>query len=506
MTETTDKSIQSGTLTASLAAPSEQYDLAFLVARINDNIKPPTAVSEQDVFIRAVYLVSDAVNAYGGRFPADEHPRLADLMVDAPVLVGHRKDHLPVGRNFHAVVEVKEGQSWVKSYFYWLRSSEGALSLRDNIDGGIYKECSIGFMYGLAECSVCGSDMRACRHQTTQDGSVWFNYRQIQRVLETSLVYRGATPDTSISKNLQVDKWEGQASQIQPRGWNPKPVADLRDLDTASEYVVVPAYAGIPVLVNLGESLFEARDLENRVLLSLLLNGKAAGNVRSIKSLEGFLVGMRGKDRCTVAETELFVHKGRGPVSRLELRLFPNDEQTVDSLPARCGELTVRKMRSTIATIADLKSACRNLQTREGVYLWRKGSSPFHSCVHSVTLGEFRDISGSTTSAQIQSADEVLDLNDGHSVRRFIKPKSFVSLIGAGKRLIVTEVANAKCVIAPNETTVRDGIKGFECFLADAQIRVHVRPLRVHGALKYLIYKSPVAARVGSLATTGVGR
>lgn len=197
-----------GKITAFLAEPIEKIS-DELVSLINQNIKPIEPVTADSVCIRAMYVVSDEINSFGGRFPADEHPRLGSLLIDSPVLVGHRKDKLPIGRNFHTTLVSKDGRQWIKSYFYWLKSSDGAESLRENIDGGIYKECSIGFTYLMPECSVCGDDIRRCDHQPLHkvvhngvESTIHFNYRKIERVLETSLVYRGALPDTSVSKEL----------------------------------------------------------------------------------------------------------------------------------------------------------------------------------------------------------------------------------------------------------------------------------------------------------------
>mgnify|MGYP001492291960 CR=1 FL=1 len=152
-----------GKITAHLAEPINNVsdDLTIL---INQNINPPEPVSACEIFVRAMYVVSDEINSFGGRFPADEHARLALLLIDSPVLVGHRKDKLPIGRNFYATHVVKDGRQWIKCFFYWLKSSEGAESLRENIDGGIYKECSIGFTYLFPECSECGEDIRRCDH------------------------------------------------------------------------------------------------------------------------------------------------------------------------------------------------------------------------------------------------------------------------------------------------------------------------------------------------------
>jgi len=201
-----------GKITAHLAEPIDKIP-DELIALINQNIKPLQPISADDVFVRAMFVVSDEINSFGGRFPVDEHTRLASLLIDSPVLVGHRKDKLPIGRNFHAALITKDGRQWVKSYFYWLKSSEGAESLRENIDGGIYKECSIGFTYLFPECSVCGHDIRRCDHQPLsklvingEESTIHFNYRQIEKVLETSLVYRGALPDTSVTKELDHSK------------------------------------------------------------------------------------------------------------------------------------------------------------------------------------------------------------------------------------------------------------------------------------------------------------
>jgi hypothetical protein len=209
-----------------------------LIFLINSQIKPPKPVTKEDVYIRTMFLVSDEVNSYGGRFPIEELPNIAELVIDSPVIVGHTKERLPIARNFKAELVERDGtrpalrlpqkaggrrksssrgKNWVKVWFYWLRNSKDALSLKENIDHGIYKECSLGFVFEYPECSICGEDMRRCQHvpfktYQTEDGEkdgdppreAFFNYRNITRILETSLVYRGAVPNTSMSDELLV--------------------------------------------------------------------------------------------------------------------------------------------------------------------------------------------------------------------------------------------------------------------------------------------------------------
>ena len=195
-----------------------------LISLINSRIKPPKPVTKEDVYVRAMFLVSDEVNSYGGRFPIEELPNIANLVIDSPVIVGHSKERLPIARNFKAELTERGEKNWVKVWFYWLKDSKDALSLKENIDHGIYKECSLGFVFGFPECSICGEDMRRCQHvpfqaYQTEDGQkeAFFNYRNITRVLETSLVYRGAVPNTSMSDELllyQKHDCKGQGCRL----------------------------------------------------------------------------------------------------------------------------------------------------------------------------------------------------------------------------------------------------------------------------------------------------
>lgn len=198
-----------GQIQTELSEKEEQVS-PDLISLINARIKPPVPVTAEEIFIRAMYLISDRVNSYGGCFPQEEHPHLAELLIDAPVLIGHNKEKLPVARNFNAELVYRDNAPWIKVWFYWLKNSEGGNSLKENIDHGIYKEGSIGFSFEFPECSICGQDIRKCEHipfrsyldKNQQEKQAHFNYRKILKVLETSLVYRGAIPDTSFTADF----------------------------------------------------------------------------------------------------------------------------------------------------------------------------------------------------------------------------------------------------------------------------------------------------------------
>ena len=70
---------------AELKKPEEEIsdELIFL---INSRIKPPRPVTREQIFIRTMFLVSDEINSYGGRFPLEELHRIAELVIDSPVM------------------------------------------------------------------------------------------------------------------------------------------------------------------------------------------------------------------------------------------------------------------------------------------------------------------------------------------------------------------------------------------------------------------------------------
>lgn len=194
-------------LIGNLAINAPDDRMAFLIEQINNNIKPPRAVTADSVNIRAMYVVNNLINWHGGRFRRDDIAQLATLIMDTPVLVGHNRSDAPLARTFHAELEEHGGTLWLKSYFYWPKT-DGQDELLQKIDSGVLKECSISFVYSVPECSVCGEDMRKCPHDTDRQSNdqsrPHFLYGGISQVLETSLVYKGAVKGTYITDKLSL--------------------------------------------------------------------------------------------------------------------------------------------------------------------------------------------------------------------------------------------------------------------------------------------------------------
>ncbi len=193
------------------------------ISQINSLPNPPLVpVTTRDVYIRRVRLAGDAVDAGYGRFRTGDLPRLLDLLQGAPALVGHRKDTLGVARFFGGEVwqDPQSKISYIVPKFYWMRSHSASEDLRINIDGGIYNEASLGFIFRQPTCSVCNEDIRRCDHipgREYREQPCFFYYDDILRVTEGSLVYRGAQPGTGFmlsgpaATNWQLPRfrWEG---------------------------------------------------------------------------------------------------------------------------------------------------------------------------------------------------------------------------------------------------------------------------------------------------------
>jgi hypothetical protein len=376
-----------GRISARLVQPADEVFSPNLVDLINKNINPPTAVDKSDVYIGAMYVVSDEVNSFGGRFPLEEHERLAHLLVDSPVMVGHRKDKLPIGRNFHAVVVERDGKSWVKSYFYWLKSTEGAEALKKNIDGGIYKECSIGFTFLFPECSVCKKDIRTCPHEPFQryeqkgDGVAdvaYFNYRQIERVLETSLVYRGAVPDTAVSRELALtDDRQACDSSNQPE--RAVVINNLSELEAGKEYLLVPFYESLPIMVTFEKGALHLRHCHGELIDSAICSRFPLMHLPEMCQAYAHLVAYRGRERCSVEQLKRHLAGKSGPVTRLEIKLFPPAGLAVPKGSDNSAPNRIRMIRHRIAAVNNLDRSARSIMTRNGVQLWPVEANPWPS-------------------------------------------------------------------------------------------------------------------------------
>jgi hypothetical protein len=490
-----------GRISARLAEPSEETISPDLIDLINSNINPPNPLKADEVIIRAMYVVSDEVNSFGGRFPIEEHARLVELLVDSPVMVGHRKDKLPIGRNFHAVEVEEEEKRWVKTYFYWLVSAEGAESLRENIDGGIYKECSIGFTYLMPECSICAKDLRNCEHQPLQQYNLegetktcHFNYRKIERVLETSLVYRGAVQDTSISKELKSSTDSELAA-----GGEPIPLENLSRLDNDQRYLVTPYYDGIPVVVSIDKTGLTIRRVGGDYLKSSVQSLFQCRLLAGIDAVYGLLIGYRGKERCSLDRLEKYLDQSSGPVARLELKLLAGDQFDPAGLDGPHKHHRIRPLRSRVVEPGEIEGVVRSLATRDGVRLWPVNNGPLQHPGYRYCPRET-----SRTASEIEDFEVGLHPDNGvalmsfgcHGERLRFQIRQFnVERLGRGSRFVADRVdgtpSGENRRTLTGRTVASAAVNGGYRFSFDGDLRGSfvLRPIRLDGRRRWLFYR-----------------
>jgi hypothetical protein len=422
---------------AELKKPEEEIsdELVFL---INSRIKPPQPVTREEIYVRTMFLVSDEVNSYGGRFPSGELLNICELVIDSPVIVGHTKDKLPIARNFKAEVVQKDGRNWVKVWFYWLKNARDALSLKENIDHGIYKECSLGFVFGFPECSICGEDMRRCQHipfktykNEEKEKKAYFNYRNIIRVLETSLVYRGAVPNTSMSDELWLCEKRnsqkrcedsdcssislaGRIHELSPLRFVPpaKPKKSrstaneffhLEDLHSFSgEFLIEPKYDGVRTQIHKREKEVKVFTDQGKPIEQKLprLVKEILQNPEESFILDGELVKYRGNSRLSRKEVVSHIYGDPGASSskgddqpddsRFKFKLFDllylnGEDKTSLSLEERKRLLEylfpqtnlIQKVKHEKVSSGDLASRIKSVASSEGAMIKKADSGYF---------------------------------------------------------------------------------------------------------------------------------
>jgi predicted RNA-binding Zn-ribbon protein involved in translation (DUF1610 family) len=159
-----------------------------------------------DVYIRSMWLANDIIDSYYSRFNEKTLGDLARLSPKAPILIGHQKGTLPIGKTFKAQTTRREdGHWWLRTWFYWPKDMNHSEDLERGIETGLYDECSISWAYDKAWCSICSKDIRTCDHipgnmyhTETGERLCWYETDDITDVLEASFVYKGGQVGTSI--------------------------------------------------------------------------------------------------------------------------------------------------------------------------------------------------------------------------------------------------------------------------------------------------------------------
>lgn len=193
---------------AKIAPDSVEIDDAMLEQINQYALKPLTT---NDVYVRSMYIVNDQVDSYDSKFTHESLIQIAGMLPGESVLKGHDVRTLPVARFFKSTVTQKPGSDalWVRAWFYWVKGTAEADDLLRNIDGGVYREVSLCWLYNKSTCSICGADIWQCSHNPGdyyENELCYYEMSEIKEVLEGSFVYKGGQMGTELAGVREIGR------------------------------------------------------------------------------------------------------------------------------------------------------------------------------------------------------------------------------------------------------------------------------------------------------------
>lgn len=166
-------------------------------------------------------LCHNQIDRHHSRFPDAELEVVNALVPGRPLMERHDlRGSLPRGTFFRSALHREGERLSVRPEVYVLRTRENEAFIR-NIEGGVYRETSIGFAFRLPECSVCGKDIRTCAHvpgRTYGDAVCHFLMRGVLDVLEGSVVASGSQGTGFVAQKAVRGAFSAPAALIE-RPW-----------------------------------------------------------------------------------------------------------------------------------------------------------------------------------------------------------------------------------------------------------------------------------------------
>lgn len=140
-------------------------------------------------------LCHNQVDRHFSRFPERELERINEMAPGRPLMERHDlRGSLPRGTFFRSALHRDGERVSVRPDVYVLRTQENADFIL-NIEGGVYRETSIGFAFQRPECSVCKKDIRTCNHvpgRSYGDERCHYVMHDVLEVIEGSVVSSGS--------------------------------------------------------------------------------------------------------------------------------------------------------------------------------------------------------------------------------------------------------------------------------------------------------------------------
>ncbi len=164
-----------------------------VIEEVNRYALRPLQREEFEVF--TLDLCNDRVDRHHSRFPVDELHKIHGMVPGRPLMERHDlKGSLPRGTFFRSMLHRGDEGLSVRPDVYVLRTRENEDFIL-NIEGGVYRDTSMGFAFRTPECSVCDKDLRTCSHvpgRSYGDETCHYLMRDVLEVMEGSVVPSGS--------------------------------------------------------------------------------------------------------------------------------------------------------------------------------------------------------------------------------------------------------------------------------------------------------------------------
>ena len=184
-----------------------------VVKEVNAFALRPLAAEELAVF--TLDLCHNQVDRHFSRFPDEELDVINAMTPGRPLMERHDlRGSLPRGTFFRSAVHREGEKKTVRPEVYVLRTRENEDFIL-NIEGGVYRETSIGFSFELPECSICGKDLRTCDHvpgRSYGDAQCHYIMRNVLEVIEGSVVPSGSQGTGFVS----LQRGQHEMEQLKP--------------------------------------------------------------------------------------------------------------------------------------------------------------------------------------------------------------------------------------------------------------------------------------------------
>jgi hypothetical protein len=140
-------------------------------------------------------LCHNQLDRHFSLFPEEELEKVDRMVPGRPLMERHDlRGTLPRGTFFRSELHREGDRVSVRPDVYVLRTQDNTDFIL-NIEGGVYRETSIGFSFRMPECSVCKRDLRTCDHipgRTYGGDLCYYTMRGVIEVIEGSVVSSGS--------------------------------------------------------------------------------------------------------------------------------------------------------------------------------------------------------------------------------------------------------------------------------------------------------------------------